>query len=217
MSWTPAVERALPDGWRVAALGVSSCPFALVSVDEKHGRSAFPTACEEARNRDIDAALGAQPELVVVASAEGSFTRLTSGATGQSAVAEWQAGLEKALDRFREAEVPVVVLGNPPETTAAADCAVRSGRPADCVRPPSSAYEFKARAEKAAVESARDTGMTVDYIDPTGWFCVPGLGCPPGVDGVLAKLDHGHLTETYSAMLGPLLRAELSVAVTGRG
>lgn len=214
MSWAPAVEAALGDGWQVSALGLNSCPAALVSVDEKGDRAAYADACSKARATDIDAAIAAKPDLIVVASAEGAFGRLTSGATGDAAVAEWSAGLEKSLDRLRAADAPVVVIGNPPETPATQDCAVRTGKPSDCVHAPSALFPLKTRAEETAVASQSAAGMDVSYIDALDWFCIPGVGCPPGADGVLAKIDHGHLSAEYSTKLGTILRGSLAGKVS---
>lgn len=210
MSWAPAVEEALGSDWQVSALGLQSCPAALVSVGEQRGRTEFADSCMKARQADIDAVVAAKPDLVVIASAEGSFVRLSDGATGARAVQEWQAGLEQTLERLQLLDAPIVVVGNPPETVSPVDCAVRTGSPADCLSQPSDAFAGKAKAEEAAVAAMAARGENVTYIDPFAWFCVPELGCPVGDGETVARIDHGHLTAEYSRMLGSLLDAELA-------
>jgi hypothetical protein len=208
MSWVPAVRQALGDGWAVTAVGLQSCPAALVRAQEARGRTGYADACERSREQDAAEVAQRHPDLVVLSSAESGLGRLASGATGPAATAEWQAGLEATLDRLSGAGARLAVLGNPPETVSPLDCAARTSTPVDCVRPPSGATLLKADAERRAVAAAAARGVDATFIDVVPWFCADGR-CPVGDGRLIARIDHGHLTADYSRMLGALLRSEL--------
>ncbi|MDN4616087.1 acyltransferase family protein [Leifsonia sp. F6_8S_P_1B] len=209
MSYVPAVREALDDGWGIAAVGLQSCPSALVRVGEARGRPGYADACRRSREQDLQAVARMKPDLVVLASAESGMRRLASGATGREAAAEWQRGLEKSLERLAGTRARIVVLENPPETTSPVDCAARTSTPAACVRPVSAAWTLKSDAERRAVSEAAARGTDVTLVDTLPWFCVDG-GCPVGDGRLIARIDHGHLTADYARMLGPLLRSALA-------
>jgi peptidoglycan/LPS O-acetylase OafA/YrhL len=202
-TYLPAIRGALEnDGWRIQVLTLEQCPIAEVPVHQ-WGTSREFVRCAEHREW-VHRTLGSlSPDLVIAASStKSTLARLTSGASGEAARAEWAEGLDASLERLAEHGAPVAVLGGPP----AANCTPGPLRPPSaCSGPPRIAEQPLLDAEERAVDAA---GLT--FIDTRWWFCLErSTTCPEQVGPTLVRADHDHLTGTYSARLGPVLRAAL--------
>jgi len=202
-TYLPAIRAALEPEWRVQVLTLAQCPLAEVPVHQWGASAAF-TDCDSHRDWMLEQLRKLRPDLVVAASStKSTIARLMSGATADAARDEVQAGLERGLGALADQDVPVVVLGGPP----AANCTPGPLRPpAACVGPGSLAEQPLLDLEREAVQSAG-----LDFVDTRWWFCRESdASCPEQVGPTLVRADRDHLTGTYSARLGPVLRSALS-------
>ena len=205
-TYLPAIRAALePAGWSVQVLTLAQCPLADVRVHRWGASTAF-TACDEHR-KWVDAQLDSvKPELIVAASStKSTLARLMSGGRD-----EWSAGLAAGLGQLAAHGVPVAVIAGPP----AANC-----EPGP-LRPPSSCVGVAKLAEQSLLDEERELtdAAGLAYIDTRGWFCLEQTNsCPEQVGSTLVRADRDHLTGTYSALLGPVLRSALDAAVPQLG
>jgi hypothetical protein len=210
LSWMPSIEQALvSDGWRVVGAGFASCPFVEVETYDTTGRASFLNSCSRGRQRMLDLAAEIDPDVVFLASAQSSFLRLASGASGEGAQAEWEEGLETSLAMLRPYSDNIVVLSNPPMGEDPAQCGSRYLTPQHCVGDVGPVFKYKAVAEEAAVRDASRGGATVTYLDTKEWFCNREDICPLVVDGTVVRADTSHLTNAYAERLGRVLSEAL--------
>lgn len=211
-SWVPAVQEALGSGWKVGGLTLQGCPAASAAVREGRDRGPFVEDCARARAADLATAVAAKPDLIVMSSAAASMRFLESGSTGDAAASEWRQATLRSIESVRSADVPVVVIGNPPEGIRPADCALRLAGPDRCIASMHDDTVSKRDAERDAVADATAEGITAAYIDPNAWFCTADGTCPVGAGGLLIRTDSAHLTASYAASLGTVMRAALDAA-----
>lgn len=197
MSWMPAVEESLDlDEWRVVGLGFASCPAVLAPVGSP--------ACTSDQERMFAYAEELKPDLIFLSSAQSSIEKLSSGATGSAAVAEWKAASTAALLRMKAIGSEVVLISNPPAGADPRECANRLSGPQRCLTSTTDAWFDKSEAEQSA---AQISGAT--YIDASSWVCNSEDLCPLYVGSTPIRFDQGHLTGQFSRQLGPVLAAHL--------
>ena len=209
-TYLPAIRAALDTGWRVQVLTLAQCPIAVVPVHQWGASTAF-TECDSHREWMLGQLDEIAPDLVVAASStKSAMARLMSGAAGEAAREEVGEGLRSGLAALAGHGIPVVILGGPP----AANCTPGP------LRPPSACVGGEELAEQALLDAERSAvvaaGLT--YIDTRWWFCLEQTAiCPEQVGATLVRADRDHLTGTYSARLGPVLRSALSASLPELG
>ncbi|GAB2854392.1 acyltransferase family protein [Nocardioides pacificus] len=203
VSWVPAVRAALEEeGYRIHAVGVSNCPVAdvdivaEVSLDPGH-------PCGQQHDAVYAQVDALDPDLVIASDTELGILRLSSGATEQQAVREWDRGMRSALRQLSSGGAEVVVLAPNPAGTAPEDCVTPKATPADCEAVITDQWLWKQAAELSAT---RATGAR--YVDTRPWFCIEGR-CPIFSLGMTVRWDMLHVTGDYMKLLGPWLRAAL--------
>lgn len=209
LSWLPALEEALGDGWRIRALAFGSCSTTDARFHVGDPGAAFADACADSRAQMLALVDAAEPDLVVTSSSVSGLGRLLSGATGSAAVDEWRDGTRDAVVELARGGARVVVLGAPPRGASPAVCATRPTGAEACVTE-IEAISLDARtAERDAVDDARGLGVDAEFVDVVSWFCTASGRCPVVAGDTLIRADRQHLTETMSRSLGAVLRAEL--------
>ena len=207
-SYVPGIADALAgDGWRVQPLTLQACPAADVAVNSFDGTPWEP--CPGHREWALGEIAELKPELVVVASAEDSIARLTSGATDGPAYEEWTAGLTRTLAALRELAPQVVVLAPPPAGEHPATCANARSGPGDCLSAVHKGWWDMRTADQAAVAAAGGPDGGVRHVDSLRWFCTEQGYCPVFVGTSPVRVDPNHLTDAYSRALAPVLRESL--------
>jgi len=195
ISWLPALQAAFPDA-QIRVLTMQQCPFAAVTV-VKLDESTFPECT--AFHTLVDEKLSAwRPTLAVLSQADNSTER-TRGSTSMS------QGLETAIAALSAESNRTVVLPPPPNSRTITDCYTPTGSPRNCIsavpqRALSTAVDLKTAAERGGVE----------FIDTLPLICRSGQ-CPSVVGGMVVSADGAHLTQVFSASLGPAF-AELLAA-----
>jgi len=193
ISWLPAIQAAYPSA-EIRVMTMQQCPFAAVSVKKGDG-SSLPEC--DAFHEAVNAQLAElKPTLTVLSQAENSAAR-TTGDT------DLTAGIAEAVQSATAVSDRVVILPPPPQGRNISDCYSAQGTPSACTVDTNAAHRAAIKALKDAVEATPE----VRVIDTDGLFCLAGR-CPAIADGTIIRADVAHLTQQYSAKLGPAL-AEL--------
>lgn len=210
LSWLPAIEAALGDGWRIRALAFGSCSTVEASYHYGDPEAPFAEKCAVSR-ADLSAFVeSSHADLVVTSSSVSGLGRLLSGATGADAVSEWRDGTRDAVTTLAHGGARVLVLGAPPRGASPAVCATRPTGAAACVTDVEGVSLDARTAEVAGVGDARRLGVDASFVDVSSWFCDADGRCPVTAGDILIRADEQHVTEVMSRSLGELVRAELS-------
>lgn len=204
-SWLPAVRDALGAEWRIVTATRGACPAADVPAYTVGSTDpAWAEECAAIRADLIAGAVAAEPELVLVSNSTRTLARLVSGASGDAARAEWEAGMMRTLSSLSRGGAPVVVVGAPPLGTEGCGSADFEPGGTRCRVPISDDWWRQASAERAAAAAA-----DVPYIDTRSWVCTPASMCPWSVDGTAIRIDSHHLSAEFSARLAAVMRTAL--------
>ena len=221
LSWMPAVVEALGPGWRVLGLGIGSCSTIEARFGSGGGDDGFSEACARSRQDLVDFVDRTAPELVVTSSSAAGIERLTSGATGVAAEAEWRRATAAAVQGLSgaragaaapaggQAGTRVVVLGAPPRGASPVACATRATGAALCAAPLEARATATARAEAAGVADAVAAGVDAVWVDVTPWFTTSDGLVPVTAGPLLVRWDSQHLTAAMSRSLAGLVRPGL--------
>lgn len=203
MSWVPGVRRALGSGWRVHAVGMSNCPF--IAADIIYSKPDQAERCNSKRAAEMKQIVALHPDIVVMSDLEKGVQRLADQPEGQQAVHdEWITARSAAIRQVQKTAGKVFVFTPNPVGLDDDVCSAGGQPPSNCVGGVSELWQIKADADKKA---AAATGAT--FVDTSNWFCTPTDRCPAFVHGVLERWDIGHMTQTYSRFLAPLIRQRL--------
>lgn len=198
ISWGPTVDYVAEEAdWSLSAVGYTNCT--LIDVETRNGPDTpgFAESCEERREDMFEMIAEENPDVVFLSAAESVIEYLDMPI--DEAGAEWQAGLERTLERLEQ--VPkVYVLTNPPVSPAPLECANRLVGPTSCQVAASEEFGVKVAAESAATERFKNASL----IDTESWFCADGQ-CPAYVGDHIVKTDSTHLTNDMGEALGPVL------------
>jgi peptidoglycan/LPS O-acetylase OafA/YrhL len=201
ISWLPTIRAAMePKGWTVVALTYGQCPAATVDVKQEVGAaSTFTAACNDHRTFAINKVAALKPGLVILASAENSMSRLSSGATGTAAATEWGTGTTKTIAAVKAAGAArVVVMSPPPSGDSLEACATADSTPGDCVSTISDTWHSMTDAERSATTASQST-----YLDTRLLFCSPTEYCPPYIGTTPIRVDGNHITSIYAERVAP--------------
>lgn len=208
--WMPALSAvAQARGMALVSWTKSACPSADVTRWNPMARGPY-RECDLWREA-VMARLGTlRPALVVISNyvddaAEVVDRRDGQRLSGAAAAAAFDAGLQRTLERLRDADIPVVVLRDTPRPRRRAlSCLYASPDPAACARPRAEAWPPDSRDLRVA----RAAG--VPAWDLGGAICA-GPTCPVLVQvGERRRLqvvyrDDDHLTAGFMATLTPAL------------
>ncbi len=175
----------MPDlpGWHVRSVGGSGCPFATTVLNTDAGNQ-HAGNCPQ-RNADIVKEIDQVHPDVVVITARGGWDANDIA----SQYAEYRK-IAPAVGLF-------VVLPPNPGGVDPGECYTKFSAPAACVANVDSRYRAQlANNEKMATE------LKGVYVDPRPLFCVNDY-CPEFVGRTPIRRDSVHITEAYSAELGP--------------
>jgi peptidoglycan/LPS O-acetylase OafA/YrhL len=185
IAWTGAFRGfvAAHPAWNVRVAGGFACVFADQVIAQDSGE--FTSHCPQ-RNRDVVADIEAtRPDLLVVSDRWLRPSDLVS--TGNE--------IEKVQSYVNN----VVMLGPPPPVTDPHVCYQPGSVPVDCL----SKLEVE-QPEIVANEQGLVDGLGGTFIDTTDWFCAGGY-CPAFEGTTPTYFDSGHITESLSLELGPVL------------
>ncbi|MBF4993008.1 acyltransferase [Arthrobacter gandavensis] len=207
IAWMPGIrEAAEAANYRVVPLTKGQCPAAAVQVT-RDGGTDYPE-CGEHREWALTQIREIKPDLLVIADADNTLSRLASGSGGDgapSAVDEVEAGLSETIAAVQGSVGEVLLLAPPPSGRNLQDCVTRVGSPDDCVSNVSDQWRRMQEAQKGAAAS---TGAR--YVATDGWFCDVSGACPGFVGSTPVRVDTSHITPAYSRFLAPVLQGAIS-------
>lgn len=208
--WLPALQEvAQARGMAVVSWTKSSCPSADVTKWNPVARGPYQK-CDLWRESVMSRLGTLRPALVVVSNLVDDEAELVDRRDGRrlagaEAAAAFDAGLQRTLERLRDAGMPVVLLrDNPRPRRGALSCLYTSPDPAACARPRDEAWPPDSRDLRVAQAAG------VPAWDLGGAICATGT-CPvlqqigehPRLQVVYR--DNDHLTAGFSATLAPAL------------
>lgn len=207
IAWMPGI-RAAAEGanYRVVPLTKGQCPAASVRVT-RDGGTDYPE-CGEHREWALDQVREIKPDLLILADADNTLSRLASGSGGDgtpSAVNEVEDGLSDTIAAVQDSVGEVLVLAPPPAGRNLQDCVTRVGAPDDCVSTVSEQWREMQEAQEGAAGS---TGAR--YVATDRWFCDASGECPGFVGTTPVRVDTSHITPAYSRFLAPVLLSTMS-------
>ncbi|QHK20159.1 hypothetical protein GU243_10910 [Pseudarthrobacter psychrotolerans] len=142
-----------------------------------------------------------KPDVLIMASAENTLQRLASGAEGEAAAAEYEAGMRRGLEDLKPSAASVVVLSKPPMGQNLQTCVTKVSKPADCATTVTNEWRAFTGSERTA------TGAR--YVDTQLWVCNTSGRCPAFVGATPIRVDSGHLTIQYAESLAHVMRTTL--------
>jgi hypothetical protein len=182
---------------------MSNCPF--IEADITYSKPDQTARCNTQRATEMKQIVDLHPDIVVMSDLEKGVERLSDQPKGQQAVRdEWIAARSAAIREVQKTAGEVFVFTPNPVGLDNNACSAGGQPPAKCVGGVSETWQIKADSDKKA---AAATGAT--FVDTSNWFCTPTDRCPAFVNGVLERWDVGHMTQTYSRYLAPLIRQHL--------
>lgn len=200
-AWYPGLRDALGPDWRIDLLARPGCPFAPARVDLTRGADQDCVADAAAA---VQQTLTLNPDLVFVSESDRYLAQLSSGATGDAAVAEWRAALAALLAELAPLASRTVVVEPPPwgqELCGGSDFAPGGTR---CV----SAIDDDRRAF-ASAQAQVSAAAGVSELETAPWFCSADGECPWNAGSTLIRADGIHITVQYAQQLAGVLRAAL--------
>ncbi|MER2138420.1 MAG: acyltransferase family protein, partial [Arthrobacter sp.] len=198
IAWMPGI-RAAAEGanYRVVPLTKGQCPAASVRVT-RDGGTDYPE-CGEHREWALAQIREIKPDLLILADADNTLSRLASGSGGDgtpAAVNEVEDGLSETIAAVQDSVGEVLLLAPPPAGRNLQDCVTRVGSPDDCVSTVAEQWRQMQEAQQGAAES---TGAR--YAATDRWFCDASGACPGFVGTTPVRVDTSHITPAYSRFL----------------
>ena len=202
IAWMPGIRAAAESAnFRVIPLTKGQCPAASVQVT-RDGGTDYPE-CAEHREWALAQIRDIKPDLLILADADNTLSRLASGTGGDgtpSAVDEVQGGLSDTIAAVQDSVGEVLLLAPPPAGRNLQDCVTRVGSPTDCVSAVSQQWRQMQQAQEGAAGS---TGAR--YVATDRWFCDASGACPGFVGSTPVRVDTSHITPAYARFLAPVL------------
>jgi hypothetical protein len=183
---------------------MGECPSSTLDITRDDG-SPFPE-CSAHRDWSIGQITALKPDLVILADASNNMGRLASGAGGNAAAAEVKTGMQKTITALGPLAAKTIVLAPPPDGKTLQTCVTRFSAPSDCESVVTDAWRSFTKALSSAASAAG-----AKYVDTEAWFCSDAGECPGFIGTTPVRADSGHLTQAYSAQLGPELAKVLTV------
>lgn len=207
IAWMPGIREAA-DGanYRVVPLTKGQCPAASVQVT-RDGGTDYPE-CGEHREWALEKVREIKPDLLILADADNTLSRLASGSGGDgtsSAVNEVQDGVSDTIAAIQDSVGEVLLLAPPPAGRNLQDCVTRVGSPDDCVSTVTEQWRQMQEAQEGAAGS-----MGARYVATDRWFCDASGACPGFVGTTPVRVDTSHITPAYSRFLAPVLLSSMS-------
>ena len=201
-----AAVAGLAKDHHVRGLIHTSC--SILDIGVTYPTKTWAAPCAKLRRESIDYIKTHRPQTVLFTQSLTWAGRLTSGARGSAATAEWVAAERAYFEQIRRYVGSIVVLSPAPVTGNPSTCYRKNGSPQACTTGISAFYESMSKAQAAVPD--------VTYVDTRDWFCTVDGRCPVltdlGGETISFRRDAAHTTPHYDVMLGRSLREILTPA-----
>jgi len=213
MSYLPAViafVNASDGQWKLLNQALLNCPF--VNADIKRDVDQTSPRCTLRKQRAVDNINGLHPDVVLISN---RYNELVDANT-QTPIAgrEYESSVRDILNRFAGSAGKVALLTAPPYGKSPSDCYRADRSPADCVWTLAQQYIDRIRWDTSVAQS-----INGELIDSRALFCTPSNYCPIFAGTTPMKVDAGHISREYSALMSPafteLLRGTATFKAAG--
>jgi len=196
--WLGAFDRAAAGaGWKLLVRAKAACPVADVSYVDDHFKRPY-VECDQWRRDAVADVVKAKPDLIVVSQADGTpETKVTDAAFAE--------GTAKTLRALGAGGARLALLSDIPQPYEPLECvAAHLENLTKCTTTSTAGEERWSMRRGLVADAARRAGARV--VETNEWLC-RGDRCPPIVGNMLVYQDSGgHLTNTYSTWLAPVVR-----------
>jgi peptidoglycan/LPS O-acetylase OafA/YrhL len=184
------------EGWAVTAWAKSRCPMGDVTKFEAEHGGVYDE-CDAFRESVLREIVQRRPDVVVIAMSRGSATGLAVGGrrvVGPAAAERSAKGLQRTVDRLREAGIGVVLSDSPNRSPfLTTSCLAKKRDVGKCT--------FRAAQRTSVMQTtAREMGDRVTLVEPNATVCREGT-CYPVVGDIVVYRDKVHYTATFAKTL----------------
>jgi hypothetical protein len=160
------------------------------------------TDCQAFRASTYDWIEQYRPILVIIAQANNApFSENGKVLTPEKGFASWSKGLKPALEPIASSGTRFLFVGQVPGATPLVECVGKNLTLSDsCFAQASSVSQWISFSQKTVVS----LGGT--FLNLTDWICKNDR-CPPIIDNEFVLMDGSHMSDEFSAKLGPLFKA----------
>ena len=194
-------------GWAVTAWAKSRCPMADVTKFEPDHGGVYDE-CDTFRESVLREIVQRRPDVVVIAMSRGSATGLAvdgKRVVGPEAADRSSKGLERTVDRLRDAGIGVVLSDSPNRSPfLTTSCLAKERDVSKCTFPP-------AQRTSVMQTTARAMGDRVALVEPNATVCPDGT-CYPVVGDIVVYRDKIHFTATFAKTLADEFATAISKA-----
>ncbi|MWV30968.1 acyltransferase family protein [Rathayibacter iranicus] len=189
MTLMPTVRAAFEDRYHVRGATATGC--AVIDLDVVFTPADRKAGCLSHRDNSLAYINKVKPVAVfVIENYNWSLpNKLTSGATGAAAQAEWKAAAESFVQKASPSGAKIIFVSPPPEGKQIADCYTPVGKPSSC--------ESRVQDTWTQIHQVEPTVPGTSYIDTMNWFCTDGK-CPILSGDYIIKRDFVHPTQQYA-------------------
>lgn len=197
-------------GWAVTAWAKSRCPMADVTKFEAKQGGVYDE-CNAFRESVLREIVQRRPDVVVIAMSRGSATGLAvdgKRVVGPAAADRSAKGLERTVDRLRDAGIGVVLSDSPNRSPfLTTSCLAKERDVSKCTFRP---------AQRVSVmqTTARAMGDRVVLVEPNATVCPDGT-CYPVVGDIVVYRDNVHFTATFAKTLSDEFVTAIRSATAG--
>ena len=182
--------------WKIIELTKAACPIADVHVWNADLKRPY-TECDAFRTWMFDQVRALRPALIIASQSDTVPANIVTDS-------QWGTDTRTALGSLAGNYAHVVYIEDTPTTEVdTTSCLTQHiNSVTKCAYKRQDAYgQFALRPVR--LQHAL-TGGGIGYVNVVNWFCGP-FYCPPVVDNMVVHRDWGHITDTYSLWLAPML------------
>ena len=206
----PALRAGFGDAYRIQPLTKGECPIGAFPVRQAGGNREF-LECPKHNAVTFDYLRAHKPDIHIISDATAST--LQRSVLKQSENEQVEAYLDATADAYgilAGLDIRhVFVIETAPRT----NCFQKNllSAPEDCE--PDAATSKTIEVQKKKLALADRSGFRT--IDVTSWLCDSRGVCPDVIGGSLVRADGGHLTDSFSRRIAPLLRLAIEDEAAG--
>jgi peptidoglycan/LPS O-acetylase OafA/YrhL len=205
--WLGAFDKAAANAhWKLLLRAKVACPVADVSIIDDHLNRDY-AECTQWRHAAVADIVAAKPDVIVVSQSDGNPGTKVSDA-------QWAQGTAATMKQLDPSGARRVFLSDVPQPRDPIGCLAEHMDAVDeCVVSSDAGEQYWPKRRGLVASAVAATGATV--VDTNMWVC-SGDKCPPIVGNMLVYKDNGgHLTNTFSTWLAPVVRPLITGTSTG--
>ena len=184
---------------KITLFAKSECPAAEFTPYSNILKRAY-YECKEWRAEAINTIIGLKPQYVILASAHQIQAVNSDGEPETSKTVmdkKWSEGYTLTADKFKEANIPVIILGDAPGLGKDSATCIKANKEDASKCSTKMLEETETMIQR---ETLASTNNKVPYIKVVDLFCYENT-CPNIINNKVVYMDGTHITKTYSEYL----------------